>query len=387
VAVWSQVQVDASLWGFGATSLLRYRVSEAAERARVLRFRTIFVGYVPGDAIRPRAWPAPPAAGPWADLRPLMATEAEWVESVEAGGHRGMQQRTNAEWEAGVLPARWMQPRGPPRVPVYERVARRGDDDAAQPPPRPPAPLPWDGLQDVLRRPSDHVRPPWQGVYSRLRHPALDRAQRSWAWQLLHGALLPRAALVSYNTSLPCEDGFCTHPGCHRVPETITHALLDCPLAIRVTTWLCDLWDAVTGGGNRPPRTGAVLLGDDQRAWQPRAPLLWTVLRLATLYALWWAGRHRSDDGAATNAACMAAKVVYGCRRLMQQDWCRVTHDVRAFSAVPVHWFRGRDSALTVEEFSARWCVGGVLARVQDGHVGRGVLELLWTCSHPLPLP
>jgi hypothetical protein len=182
-------------------------------------------------------------------------------------------------------------------------------------------------------------------------------------------------------------EGECTHPHCLNVPETITHALIHCPLAASVTTWLCDLWDAVTGGGNRPPRTVAVLLGDDQRAWRPRDVGLWQRLRLTTLYALWQASRKRSMEGTPTNPASVVAKVVYGARSSMQQDWCRVEGDVRRFSRAPVNWFRGRDSSLSAAEFASRWCMGGVLATVRQDGLGRDHLEVKWSCVHPIPLP
>ena len=222
--------------------------------------------------------------------------------------------------------------------------------------------------------PEGHERPPWQQAYADLRDNTLDRAQRAFAWQLLHAALVPRAARVAHDDRLGTTEGVCTHPHCVRVPETITHVLLACPLAVSVITWLRDLWDAVTGGGNRPPHTVAVLLGDDQRTWQPRDAGLWMRLRIATLHALWMAAWKRARDGTPTNPASVAAKVVYGGRGSMQEDWCRVEGDVRLCSRAPIDWFCGRDSGLTSEQFVSRWGLGGVLASCGHGCVRSGAL-------------
>ena len=110
-----------------------------------------------------------------------------------------------------------------------------------------------ESLEDVLAVPEGHERPPWQQAYAHLRDNTLDRGQRAFAWQLLHAALVPRAARMAHDDRLGPTEGVCTHPNCVRVPETITHVLLECPLAVSVVTWLRDLWDAVTGGGNGHP--------------------------------------------------------------------------------------------------------------------------------------
>ena len=387
VAAWPLVAVDAAVWGLGKEDLLHYQVHAAADRARVFRLRALFPGYVAGDALHPRTWQPEQDERRWPLLHTLMDMESGWASVVTAGGLARGRVRTREDFEEGTYEAVWMRS-GTPRMHWRERrAATQAADDAAPLAPRTTPPPALESLEDVLAVPEGHERPPWQQAYAHLRDNTLDRGQRAFAWQLLHAALVPRAARVAHDDRLGPTEGVCTHPHCVRVPETITHVLLECPLAVSVVTWLRDLWDAVTGGGNRPPHTVAVLLGDDQRTWQPRDAGLWMRLRIATLHALWMAAWKRARDGTPTNAASVAAKVVFGGRSSMQEDWCRVEGDVRLCSRAPIDWFRGRDSSLTPEQFVGRWGLRGVLARVDTDAFGREHLVIRWSPAHPIPLP
>ena len=387
VAAWPLVAVDAAVWGLGKEDLLHYQVHAAADRARVFRLRAVFPGYVAGDALHPRTWQPAQDERRWPLLHTLMDMESGWASVVTAGGLARGRIRTREDFEEGTYEAVWMRS-GTPRLHWRERrAATQAADDAALPAPRAGPPPALVSLGDVLAVPEGHERPPWQQAYAHLRDNTLDRGQRAFAWQLLHAALVPRAARVAHDDRLGPTEGVCTHPHCVRVPETITHILLECPLAVSVITWLRDLWDAVTGGGNRPPNTVAVLLGDDQRTWQPRDAGLWMRLRIATLLALWMAAWKRGRDGTPTNAASVAAKVVYGGRSSMQEDWCRVEGDVRLCSRAPIDWFRGRNSSLTPEQFMGRWGLRGVLAMVNTDAFGREHLVIRWSRAHPIPLP
>ena len=51
-----------------------------------------------------------------------------------------------------------------------------------------------------------------------------------------------------------------------------------------------------------------------------------------------------------------------------------VTTDVRWSAGVPASWFRGRDPQMTLEEFKAKWCVGNVIASVDDSQQGSTVV-------------
>ena len=156
---------------------------------------------------------------------------------VASGGIARSRVRTRQDFEEGTYEAVWMRA-VQPRVHWEDRRAAHAVQDAAPLAVPVPAPQAVAGMEaDVLAPRAGHRRPPWQGVYARLHDHTLDRAHRALAWQLLHGALLPRAARVAYDDRLGAVDGVCTHPACMSVPKTITHALLECPLAVSVEGW------------------------------------------------------------------------------------------------------------------------------------------------------
>ncbi len=103
------------------------------------------------------------------------------------------------------------------------------------------------------------------------------RAHRFLAWQILHATLmcglrrvsqLSRCGQARWNDVVEhalCQVPVCADAGIH---EGILHILLECPVAQRMTAWVCSLWTAVVGG-RTPPRSAAVSLLGDRRAWDP----------------------------------------------------------------------------------------------------------------------
>jgi hypothetical protein len=182
----------------------------------------------------------------------------------------------------------------------------------------------------------------------------------------------------------------CSHPGCQHQPETLSHVFIHCPVAAQVTQWLCDVWERVTGG-DRPPRSVAVLLADDSTQWDPGPPLrqLWTVLRLTTLAAIWTATTKRNLVGSAVNATGIVAAVVYRLRLLMEQDWQLVVVDIRLQSGVCSAWFRGRSPVMSVDQYAAKWCSRGILATAPSGGRDTPLIRprLRLSATWPVPLP
>ena len=81
---------------------------------------------------------------------------------------------------------------------------------------------------------------------------ALDRSHRAVAWKTLHG-VLPCGALLSFTAPRQPDradiqpliaQAMCPHCLPLSVPETLTHMLLECPVAITVWDWICRLWAA-----------------------------------------------------------------------------------------------------------------------------------------------
>jgi hypothetical protein len=70
-------------------------------------------------------------------------------------------------------------------------------------------------------------------------------------------------------------------------------------------------------------------------------------------------------------------------RRQATADWQRVGPDLVAVSGTSPNWFpKSRKPGMTLDEFTARWCVGSVIARVlppPPGAAGPGTLDLRLT--------
>ena len=79
--------------------------------------------------------------------------------------------------------------------------------------------------------------------------------------------------------------------------------------------------------------------------------------------------------------------VVQRMRRHLQLDWVRCDTDVRTLSLACCSWFRGRDPALSVEEFVARWGPPGLLCTVVVAGDGSRALTVQLSTSHPVACP
>ena len=151
------------------------------------------------------------------------------------------------------------------------------------------------------------------------------------------------------------------------VPETLTHMLLECPVAITVWDWICRLWAAYSGA-QAPPATAAVLLADDQREWSPPQDLQasWLQLRIAAIAALSSAARGRRR-GLPTGAASVASTVVHAVRTAVSRDWQRVVAGDPALLASGIccsSWLRGRHPYMSQEQFLATWARNGAFCTV-----------------------
>ena len=117
-------------------------------------------------------------------------------------------------------------------------------------PGRVPEPVQDDSLDAAAAQVAQHQ--PWQPIWSRLHDMALDRSHRAVAWKTLR-RVFPCGALLSF-TALRQPDradiqpliAQAMYPHCLplSVPETLTHMLLECPVAITVWDWICRLWAA-----------------------------------------------------------------------------------------------------------------------------------------------
>ena len=159
---------------------------------------------------------------------------------------------------------------------------------------------------------------------------ALDRSHRAVAWKTLQG-VLPCGALLSFtalrqpnraDTQPLIAQAICPHCLPLSVPETLTHMLLECPVAITVWDWICRLWAAYSAA-QAPPATAAVLLTGYQREWTPPPQDLqasWLQLRIAAIAALSSGARSRRQ-GLPIGAASVASTVVHAVRTAVGRGW------------------------------------------------------------------
>mgnify|MGYP001809911800 CR=1 FL=1 len=388
---WHAVDLDPSVWGFGGLPLHQFQVKAVRQRLVQLARAAIDDSYVPGHGVSPRIWV--PATEPRAGVR--FQLEQAWLQEYS-------RRQTDAPQA------------GPSAAPRTTAAFQRALDESAPPwlnlgAARQARPAPGargrsargagGGGGSARRALKDPVRVLaeerlaggaaagglriWKALAG---DSTLSRPHRVTAWRLLHGALSVRAARFVHSIAMPLQDAHCTHPACQSELETISHALFDCPAVRPVLEWLCAVWEAMAG--ERPPMDARVLLGGEGRVWQPVAAaraVLWQRLRVATVHAIWWCRCHRqevTDSGMplATRACIM---VVEHIRDSIQRDFLRVETDVRTLDhAVPVVHFKGRDPALTQEDFDALWCEGGLLA--QRSVTG---VDVRLSRTAPVPVP
>ena len=255
---------------------------------------------------------------------------------------------------------------------------------------------PADDMTDVAAQESETAHP-WSAVWRRLHHLGLDRQHRLVAWQLLHG-VLPCGAHRVYTELGRTEpdqiqdvldQAMCPHCLPERRPETLSHMLVDCPIAAQIWTWVSHLW-AQYSGAAMPPFTAAVLLADDQSEWQPpsHCQSAWTQLRIASITAI-RDGASNRRKGLPVTPVSIAAVIVASISAAVRRDWQRVqARDIASLSqgVCCSTWLRGRRPLLSRQEFAVMWTAHGVFCTVSDDG-GLGKLRLVLSLSTPVPFP
>ena len=274
------------------------------------------------------------------------------------------------------------RPGGGTTTPALPPAGRPPDGAGLAPHDRQPAASPTAGDEDanpLLLQPPEGKDLPWP----RLLDPTLHRPFVITAWRLAHGQLGCNAFLHYVQRKVPAITSPCSNlcgsPACAELGriETLTHAFMECPDMAPAIDWLCQAWAALTGQA-APPRSAAVLLGDDLRAWtvdspaeEPRLLALWTRLRVAAIGSIWQArcardqGRLR-DISPARLAILLAAKRLRGA---IERDWLRVSEDIRTLDNgfFCADWWRGVDPQLSMEKFSSSWAFGSIFCTVTEG--------------------
>ena len=189
---------------------------------------------------------------------------------------------------------------------------------------------------------------------------------------------------------LPPDAACCSHAAC--VPllclDTLSHAMLDCPAVASALQWLGSVYAAVAG--TPPPPLGAcIMLADEASVWAPVAGMrhIWTHLRIAYLHAVWSLRCRRSIAGVPFSGTDVCRATVAAVAAAIRRDFTRASQDLRRLGGAYSEWFRGRNQALSMDDFEARWAHRGVLCAVLPGPGGQDRLRLSFTVAAPVPVP
>ena len=399
VGAWSEGTVDPRSWGFSSVPAHEYVVRDSASRLRALR--RILAGQQDAvSPIRPTIW-----ASAYGDEHSgIRRLEARWAARQAAQGQHAQPEQPGPSRVRGApdpsSDAAWMHPsrsRPPPlrdRAPLQPALLAAPDAGAAGA--QAAAPTQRQRLAAALRTDTTDIitlaqtqpgSEDWAHTWTAVHSSALDREGRITAWRLLHGRLFVGAFLRHVGRGTP-ESHACPHHGCLGQLASLSHVMLTCPVSQAVWQWFASIWTAISQQ-EPPPLHADLLLADDRRGpWQPSPQLgsLWQRLRLLVITQLWTAyctARSRPDRQ--VTPAHIAARVLAAARDRMRRDWLLVGSDIRLRAGVLSHWLRGRQPAMTQEQFQQRWCHGDALCSLPEDMQEPPIIH--WTAMHPVPLP
>jgi hypothetical protein len=301
--------------------------------------------------------------------------------SSKAGSSRAASSVSNEDLQQ-LYSAAWMRP-SPLRQHPVQRAAATAAVVTAQrqqqlETQRADAPAHCD-LADPLTglQKSPEVEAPWKDAYKRLQEGDLPRELVVFGWQLLHNALWVGARKMFFRPRLEC---ICQHEQCQQLDpqplQTLSHVLLECPVAGEVWDWFLQLWRRIAPWSIVAANSQLMLLDELDTLYVAKdLQPLWTWLRLLLLESLWTARGLPSRNRPAQSAASIKHRFVAVLQQQVSNDWERTKHDIRFNAGVPASWFRGGTPAMAVEGFEEFWCVNGVIA-VVEGSESSGAAEM-----------
>ena len=221
-------------------------VRQASQRLRLIQAQKHGI-LTPGASVyRPRLLPLPGSDQTSAQV--LQELESRWTASLQASP-------SGRDCLSSDLPdsqPAWMAPSRGHRQHWSERQQQQRAQQ--QQPAQQPQQLPSDrdannDTMDVLGDPGD---PPqlteWRRLWQLAGAAYLDRQHRVLWWRILHGCVMC-GAFSAYIGRATLQQACCPFACCctPTQPQTISHMFLGCPVAATVVSWLCRLWQAMTG--------------------------------------------------------------------------------------------------------------------------------------------
>ena len=411
--LWGPQHLSLGVWGWGSQPAHQLVVKQASQRLRLIQ---AFAGKHPlapkGLICRPRLLPLPQSGQ--SPAQALQAMEARWVASMQAAPAGTARPRSD---QPDSQPA-WMTPSHAGRLHWSQRQQQRDEQQQQQHQQHPQQPqMPSeqaaaDDTVDVLEACGSHPQQSlWQHLWELSNAAYFDRQHRILWWRILHGSLMCGAYRAYIGRATP-EQASCPFSCCSSQPQTISHLFLECPVSATLTSWLCSLWQAITG--HLPEASVATLLAADTPVGHaPSEAMLqtWHRLRLAVLHSTWAASQiaranlqtrlpssssspssslpssSPSSSPPSTSyqghlASRLALKTVIS---MIQHDWAKCSNNIKQVAGVCTSWLRGRDPSMTVSAFQSLWCHHDVMASVReiDGQLD---LRLHLSASCPVSL-
>ena len=421
--LWGPQHLSLGVWGWGNQPAHQLVVKQASQRLRLIQaFASKHPLASKGLTCRPRLMPLPQSQQ--SPAQALQAMEARWVASMQAGRAGAARLRSD---EPDSQPA-WMSLSHADRLHWSQRQQQRDEQQHQhqqhqhqqhqQQPQLPTEQAAAIDTVDVLEVcGSNPQQSQWQRIWKLSSAAYFDRQHRVLWWRILHGSLMCGAYRLYIGRATP-DQASCPFSCCSSQPQTISHLFLECPVAASVTSWLCRLWQAITG--HLPDISVATLLaGDTSADHAPSEAMLqaWHRLRLAVLHSIWAASQiasaasqqrlptSSSSSPTSTSAPSpslspssplalpssshhrhlasrLALKTVSS---MVYHDWAKCNDNIKQVAGVCSTWLRGRDPSMTISAFQSLWCHREVVASIQeiDGQLD---LRLHLSASCPVSL-
>ncbi|KAL3145291.1 hypothetical protein ABBQ38_001552 [Trebouxia sp. C0009 RCD-2024] len=317
--------------------------SETSQRLRLIQARKHGI-LAPGTlTCQPRLLPSLGS-----DLTPaevLQALESRWTASMQASPAS----RARLSSDMPTSQPAWMALTRGHRQHWSQRQQQQQAQQQQQPSQQPNQPhsgrATIHDTVDVLAPPGRHPQlSEWRRLWQLASAAYFNRQHRVLWWRILHGCVMC-GAFSAYIGRATVEQACCPYACCSSPaqPQTISHMFLECPMAATVISWLCRLWQAMTG--HLPEASVATILAASTSEGQCASDALlqtWHRLRLAVLHSIWTAARIAASSTHASSQASQLSSQSHLASRLalktvssmIHHDWVKCNDDVRQLAGV-----------------------------------------------------